>query len=250
MNFLPTLSFAATLLLTGGLGITLLRVAMRTREFPEAAIGTAAVCLSLAALVDASPALVDGMRASTVTPYSHLLYGLGAITISLVLVRLFRPRSGPARLLSGALSGIEAVACVLLLAGPAYVQDDGTLDTAYTAGVYMVSLGVRLLIYGWLAAEALIYFLEQRRGLRFGLSEPLIVQQFLGWAISAACMAAGVLGAIVQRLATGEAVTGSRLGLLFFSALALTSALMLWLSFLPPRWYVERLERAAREPAP
>lgn len=95
-----------------------------------------------------------------------------------------------------------------------------------------------------------MYFLEQRRGLRFDLSEPLIVQQFLGWAISAACMAAGVLGAIVQRLASGEGVTSSPLGLYFFSALALTSALMLWLSFLPPRWYVERIERNAGVPSP
>lgn len=148
MNLLPTLSFAATLLLTGALGITLLRVATRTREFPEAAIGTAAVCLSLAGLIDASPVLLEGTRASVVTPFSHLMYGLGAITTSLVIVRIFRPRSGPARLLSGALSGIEAVACVLVLAGPAYIEDDGHLAASYTATIYVLSLGVRLLIYG------------------------------------------------------------------------------------------------------
>jgi hypothetical protein len=243
----PVVCFASTLFLSLCTGVRLMWVARRTRGFPEQVVGTACTLLSLAGACDVA-------AASAATPSARLLFGIGGHTaysaaaalMFIATQRIFRDRTAWA--VAGSYAGAGALALVALVVaalGP-HITSEGRLSPGVAGSAYLVGLVVRLTAYGWLASEALAAHRAGRRALRFGFVDPLAVQQFLLWAVSAAAMGAGVLGALYARVRDGLPVGASAFGLYTFSALGVVGAAAAWLAFFPPRAYVRRILARAR----
>jgi hypothetical protein len=94
------------------------------------------------------------------------------------------------------------------------------------------------LALGWGAGEAFAYWGSLRRRARLGLADPVLVNRFLMWAVSASAAALGTVIGVGASLATGEAMLALPAVLASSSAFGFVAALGMWLAFAPPRAYV------------
>jgi len=90
----------------------------------------------------------------------------------------------------------------------------------------------------WATAESLRYFALMRRRQRIGLADPLVTDRFrlFGLANGGAVLSSGVIG-----MAGGIQSMGSPLVVAFVSCVTIGSGVALWLAFLPPRRYRDRV---------
>lgn len=242
MSALSIACYALSLLLTSVVAVRLSALARRTGRLPERLLAIASLCLSAAGTVDAV-ALLPPVHLAAAARWSQALYGAGAAATCAGTFVVFRAGSVAARTLATLLGAAIAAVSLWLLLGPSHLDEHGRLGSGDSAAAYLVSLTLRALVYLWLTVEAGHYFLQQKRGLAFGLNDPLVVLQFLGWSGGSLCMGVGVLGTLWQRLDDGGGMMGNDSGQFFFAGLAALAGMLLWLTFLPPRWYT----RAVRE---
>lgn len=243
MQIAPDLSFAASMLFSVATGARLLHVARKTRGLPEAAVGSTCLVLSLAGALDAlAKSSVESQTWEAYIRLSHAAYSVTAALTFLATQRLFRAQRRWAEALARTgTTGLLVAAGFVLLVG-SYMDRSSSLNGTPSAQVYMAGLYIRLIAYFWLALEAGLAFRDGRRSLRFGLVEPLVVQQFLLWGLSAAAMFTGVLFTVCVRSLYGTAATSSAVGLYLFALLTLTGSSASWLAFFPPQVYVRWLE--------
>jgi hypothetical protein len=224
-------------------GVRLLALAGRTRRLPELAIGLnclLAGSVGYALLLAAEslrllPAPQDGWASfAGVSAIS-----LGAGFLALFSRRVFRPRT----------PGAGAV--LLLLAGwlALGVWGSWALHVERAAGGlgawlgrWAPNLGL-LAAYAWSGFEPLRYRGLLRRRARLGFGDPLVANRLLLWGAGTLAIAGITLLHLAAQLAGRYELPPSLVGLV--SALALTAAATQWLAFLPPRWYLHRLERSA-----
>jgi hypothetical protein len=248
VNLPAELCFAATLVISLITGVRLVWVARRTHAFPESALGSASLVLTLAGASEALTATAHSQRASwLLLNCSHSAYSAAAALSFLATQRIFREQSGLARFSArcGALC-LGGIALSMAVIGP-HVTRDGLLAPGLAGTAYMVGLGFRLCAYGWLAVESLAAHRAGLRAVRFGLADPLAVHQLLLWSMSASAMGVGVLGALYTRATRGEAVISTPAGLYFFSVLSALGAGAAWLAFFPPAAYARHIERQGSE---
>lgn len=230
------------------LAIRLARSAQQTGEWPEwlmaaffggACLGYACtlVVTQLEALPEAAIGLVHGLgRVAMQVPPS---------AIALFTWQVFRRDDARARALAwviaGTLFGGHAVGTWV---GPPL--GIGWLSVAGGQPLFWITNATKAVAFAWACAEALRYWRLSRRRLALGLSDPLITNRFLLWAIwSGSAAAILAVRTVDQLFATSETATPPPpivVGQLVFG-LACVGAV--WLTFASPVWYRRRLAGAA-----
>jgi hypothetical protein len=221
------------------LSLRLFRLASRTRQLPEALVGSyfllVPFAISLAIRVERfSPEQAPWVRAG-----SHALFTLGGIALLLFTWHVFRRNAAWARTLAW---GGSACLVAVWAAG-------------IPMGVYRTGSSFFLLLpvyasYLWVFLESLRYYALLRRRQRLGLADPVVTNRFLLFAIWTGGVVAitllGLIGALVQ-LQAGTVRDGGGLGdpvlLAITRLITLPIAVSIWLTFLAPARYHAWLRR-------
>ncbi len=242
---LPVLSLLVVALLVGG---RLLLLARRTRGFPEFCIGMG---FYLNAVFGHPLMAGSGWGGSRVAEVNLLLFGLGSSFVALGMMflygftwRVFRPRESWARwgtVLACLALVAQAVGMVrgLASAGPDAIPHE------VTAGWATVQHALVGLCLAWTGLESLLFYLQMRRRLAFGLADPVVANRFLLWAIFGIATFA-VLAVNAAYHVAGVTTLNHPVCQLVTVLGALVASGAMYLAFLPPGLYVRAIERRAR----
>lgn len=235
--------FAALMFMISGavVGARLLKLASRTRQAPELLLGIA--LFTIAGL--GFPLTVVGSTAPQELARLILAIGVaflcgGWCALWLFTLRVFRENSPVARqLVFGAISlsiGLTLWRIVRLL-----VVEESLLALPSLDG-----LGTQLLamsLYGWTAIEAGRQSIMSRRRVRIGITDPIVANRFLLFALMALfsipSLGAPIAAAFVrtpESIALARTVTGLS---------GTVCAVVLYLAFLPPASYLHWIRRKA-----
>ncbi|MCL4683681.1 hypothetical protein KJ059_02905 [Myxococcota bacterium] len=238
MQILGLLGAAAFSLASAVVGIRLLRLAARTRQAPEFAMGLAFVvsgAIGFPLLTAAGFLLAAGAPELARFATGLGLFSLfaGYVGLSIGCWRIYRPTARWPRL------PIAAGTLLLLLAAIAvtFVTDDrrpgGPRDVAIWSGI-----GMGILAFGWNAVESFSLHRQLRRRLAVGLAEPEIVNRILMWGIGSSAACAMTFYSVAARLLVGQIPgDGHRL---VSSGFGLIAAVAIGLAFFPPAAYRRR----------
>jgi hypothetical protein len=238
---LATLAF----IVVGGIvGVRLLLLSRRTRQLPEFAVGLSLFLLSAVSypaslVVMSAPVGLGAARALSVL--AVVAMGVGWAAVYVFTWRTFRPGSAPVRALA-----LLAAAAILGLAGVRLVRvvaTDVLADlSGYGAPVITIQI-LALAAYAWTAAEGLRYHALMRRRLALGLADPVVANRFLLWGLTGVSAFLTVAGSTVALL---SGAGYDAIWLRWLTAVGGTgAAVCLYLAFLPPQSWRERLARQA-----
>jgi len=246
MGLVLLLSTAAYVGVGIAVGIRLVRLARKTRGFPErmlgwsALVGPGLVAPSMVVVMAISePAAV--VRGAAVV--SQLAYATFCALLVAFTCQCFRPDDGWARWLSRAVVATAlagaAVGCARAL-GLAPIADLRDLNHwAFRLISFAVLVG-----NVWTAAESLSYYARMQKRRLIGLADPVVTNRFLLWGLVG-------LGAVT---ATGVPMVVSLMGgdsfndvptRLVGAAATILGSVCLQLAFLPPQSYVAWVKRRA-----
>ena len=239
------LSTIASLTVSLVLGVRLLRLWGRSRQLPELIFGaaflTAGVLGYIASMVSAGAPGLSPDLASILT-----LAGIGLISVGvslnyLFVWKVFRPDSGWAQALFWVATGVLAIT-VIPLSGYAARSAGAQLNPLTVLGD-----ATRMGAGAWGAFESLRYYTLMRRRLRIGLAEPAVTNRFLLWGI-AILTTSGIFFATsaMVRLHFEPQEGGLTPELMIIVSLStLGVAIVQWLAFLPPAFYLRWIEGRA-----
>jgi hypothetical protein len=222
-------------------GVRLLRLAWRTRELPEAALGSAFVLLGAVGypLATAARRGAFGSASGNAAWMAGALLAQDAACLAVYAYTARTFRRG--RRWAAGIVGV-ALGCLLV----SWLGQAVTTAFApnQTCGAYTLGLVTRGLAFAWASAESCRQYALARRRLRLGLASPLVVDRFLLFAIATA----GVFSAFAlflgaQLTATDVAKAPWLLGTT--SVVGVVTAVTTWLAFLPPEPYRRRVLRRA-----
>lgn len=228
-------------------GTRLLRLARRTREWPEFCIGTAYLSggmLGYPANVAAS------LLAGSQPRLAYWAYALGqagmAAAAGLMLVTwfvVFAPKT------AGCRSGVGAWIAFLALLTAAVLLSTRPTPARFNSDLYWLYLLVQAGAYALNAWASFRYQALLRRRHALGLARPVVANRMLLWGLSSSMI-------MLQYLFTVGCILLARVGWpgLYqpgvIGALGLVSAACMTLAFFPPRAYLRRIEVAAtRDPS-
>jgi hypothetical protein len=228
------LGFVALILTSFAVGFRLLRLGARTRQIPELMIGGAFVfagglpgVLLLIGDDGGTGTYADGRLLAAIS----LSLLLGVSMLNYFTWRVFRPDERWGTLLF-----------LLLMAGLVVGQGGGalaSLEGAPTRAFVWLSVSMRIAAYAWGVTEALLAYVAARRSCALGLTDPLVANRMLLWAIGlAAVMAIWVHEACTLAFGRGPA------SYLLIAVFGFVCAGSLWLAFVPPASYQRRFARA------
>lgn len=232
---------AVMILADAVVGARLLALWWRTRGLPELGLGLS--LLGLGAIgYPLSIAARRGLVGSPDTGSAWLgaglgLQDLGCAAMALATVAMFRPGVAWARVAAGAI--------VVVLAG-SWTAEAVTGDFARPTGetaLYWIGLAARALPFLWCAAESWHYHGMLRRRLSLGLADRVVTDRLRLWATSATGVFAA-FSVFAVGLVSGVDVSTSPWVLVPTSLAGWISGVTLWLAFLPPDWYLRRLQVA------
>lgn len=221
-----------------GVGVRLLRIALRTKGLPEAALGITLFCF--AALSQPAAILGEVARQQEATGLSGAatvvswvgtfaaLCGLAVFTW-----RTFRPGERWAAALCFACIGLDALAIGSVVRNVAA----GMPSAAASAGGIAASCAVFAVVFGWGAAEGLAAWTASRKRERLGLADGAVTNRFALWTLSSTGGLASDLFLLVVVLA-GADLTKDAAPQLAVAGSALLNAVCWWLAFAPPPVYV------------
>jgi hypothetical protein len=240
------LSAIASVTVSLVLSVRLLRLWGRSRQLPELTIGASfliAGVFGFVATVLGNPG-TPGLNPDLA--FKIMVSGLGLISVGVALNylfvwKVFRPDSSWAQALFWIATGVLAMT-VIPLAG------DSSGSTPAPFGP-LTALGdaTRMGAGAWGAFESLRYFTLMRRRLQIGLAEPAVTNRFLLWGI-ATLTTSGIFFAssTLVRLYFSPGEGALTPGLTIVVALGtLSVAIVQWLAFLPPAFYLRWVEGRA-----
>ena len=227
-------------------GVRMLRLARRTRGFPETALGVAE-CL-LAGVVPPLFIVVQVVSAPAVMRiadfFGQLAYTVGCAVMILFTWRVFRPGERWARaLVYGSLLGV-GVGGGIGMSRAFLASDPLELRDVQTAA-FLMTEWISLVGFFWTAAEAFLHLGRLRKQAALGLTDPVVVNRMGLWG------AVGVGGVV----AAGAPVLASVLGLdvathvptrLVCALATVASSAAIQLAFLPPAAYLRWVRSTAR----
>ncbi|MBW1684317.1 MAG: hypothetical protein JRS35_04570 [Deltaproteobacteria bacterium] len=223
-------------------GLRLLRLARRTREWPERLIGGA----FLAGSMFGYPTLVAADRLRAVAPDPALILffaGWTGLVVSAVCLLAFWQRVyHPDRLAARRTFLVGSVFLVVCLFGLVLTHSAGAQAAAnpwYLPG--LVAQGIAYALNGWSSAR---YWRMLRRRLSLGLVDPIVVNRILLWSTAAWAVTLQYLYSTSVVVVTGESSI-SGFGVALVSSLGLIAAGTILLAFFPPRSYLLWLERSS-----
>jgi len=223
------------------LGVRLLALAQQTRRVPELTIGL--TFLLSGGLASVLFVLALGMASSHAALSQALeILGwlcslVGQISLCVFIWRVFRPA---ARWAAGLVAVLALVSAGSLVA-KAMTAGFGVYPPTSTG--FWVGWATRGATMAWASIEALRYYRKMRRRLAVGLADPLLVNRFALWGLSAACGLLMIGLTAVTQAANGAyydaGVTWVR------SAFGLVAAVSNWLVFFAPQSYRRAFEARA-----
>jgi hypothetical protein len=229
------------------IGVRLLRLARRTGGFPETALG-AGECL-LAGLVPPLFIVAQAVSEPVVIRTAHFLgilaYTVGSAILILFTLRVFRPSEAWARVLVYGALLLLGIGGGLNLSRAVTVEDATELRAIQTLA-FLVMEWISLLGFVWTAGEALHHHRRLRKQVAIGLTDPVVANRMLLWAVVG-------LGGVA---AAGAPVYAGFSGLdpathvptrLISGFAALVSSIAIQLAFLPPASYLRWLRSGATQ---
>lgn len=245
---LLVLSLLTVALWVGG---RLLWLARRTRGAPELCIGLA---FYLNAVFGHPLMAGSGWGGTRVAEVNLPVFAVGSLFVALGISflygftwRVFRPREVWAR-------WAIALACLLLVAqavgmihGLASAGPDANPHEV-TAGWATVQHALVGLCLGWTGLESLLFYLQMRRRLAFGLADPVVANRFLLWAIFGFTMFLVLVVNGAYHVA-GVTTLNDPVCQLVTVLGALVASAAMYLAFLPPAAYLRAVLRRTRAAA-
>lgn len=231
-------ALALIAILLGLVSGRLLRLAARTRQWPELLLGLS-TSLPLAGYVFglAGAAVGRGVPAGWVTEIAGGLVDLGfTATVGFVWL-VFRRDERWAKVFS-------ALLVITLLAMP-LVNHLVPWEHGVPSALVPRSV-LRTICYAWAAIESLSYARMMRRRVRFGLAEPMLADRFSLWGFTHVCFA---LMLMLIMFGVRLHLSGADFARLFTFAgffMGILGAIPLMLSFFPPERYARFVETQYR----
>jgi hypothetical protein len=226
------------------LGLRLVWIARRTRGLPEFVLGFGLFLMGglgypLMAVAQQATGMDMHVRVGMLVT-QMLCTTIGMTGVTLFTRRVFRPgETWAAWTTPGCLLAYLAM-MIGQGAGPGFAAALQGADAIWFRSSY---IGIAVMV--WTGAESLRYHLMLRRRQALGLAEPAVVDRFRLWSISMFAASSISLLGIVLRELFGVSVNGTTAGNLLVGPLGLVIAIALWLAFLPPAFYLRRVERVA-----
>ena len=244
MQAIAGIAFALQLAAAWVVGVRLLRLARRTGELPEKLLGTMMLSLMGLGYPLAIGALAEGtlglLAARAFQNVSNFLIDLGFALIFVFTWRVFRSEARWAKLACVTvfvLLGVHFVAVARIVAELASMR-----DAVEAARIWaFLPLGIGALGMLWTGFEALRYYALIEKRVALGLATPALANRFLLWGWMGITMGAGA-GANLYFLATHIDVVADPRAQSVTSAVGLAQAVLLYLTFLPPRRYARWIE--------
>lgn len=242
MRALGLLGVVAFSLASAVVGVRLLRLAVRTRQAPELAMGLAFVVSGAIGF----PLLTAGsilMQSDAGTP-TRLAMGFGTLSLFTGYVglgvgcwRIYRPAERWPMLPIGA--GTLALLTASAVSFGSQGFGPGSLrDVAFWSGV-----GIGSATFAWNALESFWLHDQLRRRLALGLAEPEVVNRVLLWGIGSFAAFVMTLHGLATRMLVGHVIgDGHRI---VSSAFGLIAAVAIGLAFFPPAAYRRRVAATA-----
>jgi hypothetical protein len=239
MELLGVLGGVAFSLACAVVGFRLLRLASRSKQTPELAMGVAfvssgAVGFTFTVIADALAR--NGGAPDTIVRLGQaamLSFYVGYFGLAVGSWRIFRPRESWVKGLVGAIGAVLVMVSAVLTANPG-MQPGQTGEIASWCGV-----ATGCFVFGWAGVESVLLFLRLRKRARIGLVEPLILDRVRLWAVGMFAAWAMTVHALGFRLMTGtnQMPDGQRV---LSSGFGLVAAVAIWLAFFPPAVYRRR----------
>lgn len=240
--FLAGSATLAFVVVSALVGTRLLRLARRTRQVPELALGLAFVLVGavgypvglLSILAGVPEPLARGMFA-----VANLSTAVGSAAVFVFTAAVFRPEARWARTLvwlAAVLLAVQAAFGIAraIAADPARF---GEPDLGFSARQAITAFS-----YGWTAWEAFRYRALLVRRLALRLADSVVVNRFMLWAIAGVGAFAGSSVMSAVSLA-GVPPWQDPIALGAVGLGGFTSAVCAWLAFMPPRAYLDWLAR-------
>ena len=245
MQVLGLLGVVAFSLASAVVGVRLLRLAARTRQVPELAMGLAFVvsgAIGFPLLSAASIAMQTGGADPSrwVMGFGTLSLFSGYVGLGVGCWRIYRPVD------RWPLWPIGAGAVLLLAASAVTFASrefgPGSLrDVAFWSGVAIGSA-----TFAWNALESFLLYAQLRRRLVFGLTEPEVVNRVLLWGIGSFAAFVMTLHGLATRIFIGHVIDDAHR--LVSSACGLVAAVAIGLAFFPPAAYRRRITAPPARP--
>jgi hypothetical protein len=221
-------------------GLRLVWLARRTRRSPELLVGSGLLLLAvlgypLMTVARKALALAEPTRIGLAAA-SGAAQAAGGLLLVIFVWRVFRPEARWARWIAFVFAACAGGLVALQTGSPGW-----WVWVAEERGVWAAARWLFLVPIGWGALESLHYWQLLRRRLPLGLTDPVLVDRFRLFGIAMGFGLLSNLGAIALQLA-GIELVGTAIGTVAVSP-ALVAAVALWLVFLPPRRYLERVRR-------
>jgi hypothetical protein len=248
MLFAAVIGLCAQAIVSLAVGMRLLALARRSRQFPELALAIMTLMPALGYPAMLVVILLERLSLPGVTPIYFVTVSVMMVAVSMNYFftwRVFRPDRAWAVVLCGLgvwllLAPVGGVAAHVEASGI-----DAGIRNAWAFTIPIVSAS--LFSFAWTAAESFHYFLGASRRMRLGLCDPAVCNRFLLWALaSMSWLSAGSLAAFLLGLGVNPLSNG-----LFTASVGvagLVNSLCMTLCFMPPERYIGWLQRRAVAP--
>lgn len=239
MQLVTLVGYGGFALVSLVVGLRVLRVALRTHQVPEWALG---LVLFVAGGVGypllflrSLTLLPDEVRAATFAAGIGLL-SVGSGALYLFNWRVFRPEAPWAPLLFTA--GLFVLAWSFL-AELALSGFHGKREATW----YLLGSTTRALPYGWGALESALRWLRLRGRVRRGEGDPVAVNRLALWALAMSIIFAMYAIGIASGVGSGDTTTHDPRVVALTATLGLPAAAALGLAITPPEAWRRRLQR-------
>jgi hypothetical protein len=226
--------FAAFFVVSLGVGVRLLALALRTRQAPELLIGLAVLGIGPIGFGLQTVASLAGAE-----EYAEALAATGAAAVALgiwaKLIFNWLVYRRASRVALAVMLTLSLAVAANLLAQPLL---GSFLDASRDVALIGARGALQALALAWGAGEAFAYWGNLRRRARLGLADPALVNRFLMWAVSASAAALGTAIGVGASLGNGKAMFASPAVVASSSAHGFVAAFGMWLAFAPPRAYL------------
>ena len=242
------LGFGAFFVSSLAIGLRLVWLSRRNRGLPELLIGLGILGIGPAGFALTVIAMLVGagrpgpVFAALAT--AQIAISAGAVSAYVFTWQVFRRDAAWARAAVIAAAAVFAAAFVGRLLTGSYA-----LPLRLDSWSLVSSTNVIACLL-WGSFESLRYHGIMRRRVRIGLADPVLANRFLLWGLGIGAAGLGSLIGNVAMLATGSGLGDLDGVTLSNSLFGLTSAVLMWIAFLPPaawrRWIHARAAAASR----
>ena len=244
MKVVILIGYACFILTCLAVGARVLRLALRTHQLPEWAMG---IVLFVSGGIGYPLLFIQSL---TLVPdeLRGLTFAAGLMALSI--------GSGALYLFNWRVFRHDSVAGALLFAAGLFVLSWSFVAEALTTGFadgrillwYALGTAARAIPYGWTALESLRHHARLRRALRFGLADALVVDRFRLWGMGASAVFASFVIVFASGL-IGDPTTHPPEVVAVAACLGIPAALGLGLAFHPPAFYRRMAAASEVQPA-